>query len=562
MVEASDSTCIGHEPCPECDSEDNLARYDDGHAHCFTPGCDYRERANGEVGRRANTPRSPSGFDKAALLDGEFTAIPARGLTEETCRKWGYLVGTGRHPKTKSEGGVQIATYRDDDGRPVAQKLRWKDKAMMVVGDSKRLSSMLYGRHLWRDGGKMVVVTEGEIDALTVSQLQSNKWPVVSIPSGASAARKSLASNLEWLCKFDTVVLMFDDDEAGRIATEECAPLFPPGKCKVARIDGYKDANEALVAGHGGRVIDAIWGAKEYRPDGIVDTSDLDLRDKARRKVEYSEMTWPWETLQRYTYGRRFTEMYCLGAGTGIGKTTVFKLWQAHVLEHDVDPIGVFALEEAVPHSMRTLAGVINGVRYHVPGVEYDQQKLDATLDSLAGRAYFFDPTAARATYETLIEKMRYMRHALGVRHFFLDNLTAVVALMDATDERKAIDRMMADFGSLMIELDSILYFVSHLSTPEGKAHEEGGRVKENQLRGARSIAFWANFIFAIEGDKQRVGSPRTFRILKDRNTGDGNGITFGLQYDRVTGRLVECELDDDSNPGFRDERNLADAGF
>src|ERR1700722_5035241 len=35
------SKFTGHEPCPNCKSKDNLARYDDGHAYCF--GCGYVE---------------------------------------------------------------------------------------------------------------------------------------------------------------------------------------------------------------------------------------------------------------------------------------------------------------------------------------------------------------------------------------------------------------------------------------------------------------------------------------------------------------------------------------
>lgn len=543
-----ESYCIGHEPCPKCGSRDNLARYSDGHAHCFSMGCDYRE----EAGSGVSTPRTPRRTSISTLIDGEYTAVPARGLTEETCRKFKYTVGRAKHPKSGADEPCQIATYCDDNGVPVAQKLRFRDKAMKVVGESKKLSTMMYGRWLCRDGGKMIVVTEGEIDALTVTQLQNNRFPAVSIPNGATGAAKAIAANLEWLCRFESVILMFDDDEPGRAATEECAALFPPRKCKVARIEGFKDANEAHMAGKGAAVLDAMWGAKEYRPEGIVSATDASVLDRALKPVEFSTMTWPWPTLQRYTYGRRYAELYGLAAGTGVGKTTVFKQWQAHVFANDPDPIGVFSLEEPTHHSARTLAGVMDGVRYHVPGVVYDAAQLEATLRSFEGRVYFFDPTSDRATYEAVIEKMRYMRHALGVRHFFLDNLTSLIAMMDEDNERKAIDRMMADFVALMIELDSILYFVSHLNTPEGKAHEEGGRVKENQFRGSRSIAFASNFLFAVEGDKQKVGSPRTFRILKDRNTGDGNGITFGLQYDRETGRLVECPLDEESP--FRDE--------
>ena len=44
-----ESKYLRKESCPKCKSKNNLARYDDGHAHCFTDGCDYYEKANGEV---------------------------------------------------------------------------------------------------------------------------------------------------------------------------------------------------------------------------------------------------------------------------------------------------------------------------------------------------------------------------------------------------------------------------------------------------------------------------------------------------------------------------------
>jgi twinkle protein len=79
---------------------------------------------------------------------------------------------------------VQIANYIRD-GVVVAQKVRFPGKDFTFLGKPK--DAGLYGMHLWRDGGKMVVITEGEIDALSVSQLQDNKWPVVSVPNGRRA---------------------------------------------------------------------------------------------------------------------------------------------------------------------------------------------------------------------------------------------------------------------------------------------------------------------------------------------------------------------------------------
>ena len=56
------STCIAHEPCPECGSRDNLARYSDGHGYCF--GCGYYEKGEG----MENT----FGFETVEPLDSDF----------------------------------------------------------------------------------------------------------------------------------------------------------------------------------------------------------------------------------------------------------------------------------------------------------------------------------------------------------------------------------------------------------------------------------------------------------------------------------------------------------
>jgi twinkle protein len=540
MTEESTLTHKG--ACEACGSSDANAYYSDGHSFCFS----CQTHVAGESGS-APTPKARGA---QSFVSGEVSALPARGITDETCRKWGYLKGTAYNPETKQEEPCQIANYRADDGTLIAQKIRFKGKVFTFSGDGKQ--AHLYGKHLWRDGGKKIVITEGEIDALTVSQLQSNKWPVVSIAKGAGGAKKAIGANLEWLLGFDEIVLMFDDDEPGRDAVAEVAPMFPVGRCKVARIDGHKDANEALVAGNGGRVIDAIWSAKEFRPDGIVDIESV--VDRAAAKIVQSPHSWPWPTLNEATHGRRRAEVYGLAGGTGMGKTTVFKQVQAHIIETEKVPIAIFALEEPVHHSAKTLAGVIDGVRYHVPGIDYDEDKLRATLTAMNGRVYLYDHFGG-ATYETIVEKMRYMRHAFGVQDFFLDHLTALASTM-GDDERKAIDRMMAELSALMLELDSTLYYISHLATPEGKSHEEGGRVLERHLRGSRAIAYWSHFIFALEGNKQEPLQPRKLRVLKDRFTGDANGLVIGLQYEKATGRMVECDVDDNAggSHGFKQE--------
>ncbi len=102
----------------------------------------------------------------------------------------------------------------------------------------------------------------------------------------------------------------------------------------------------------------------------------------------------------------------------------------------------------------------------------------------------------------------------------------------------------MEEIAALTKRLKLRTHLVSHLSTPEGTSHEEGGRVTIRHFKGSRAIGFWSHFMFGLERDQQEEDLTKrnttTFRILKDRKTGRGTGKTFALTYDPKTGLLTE----------------------
>lgn len=522
---SGDSEFVRKEPCPSCGSRDNLARYSDGHGYCF--GCQYFEHADG-TSASLDAPKA-----SGRLLQGQPADLPKRRLTEATCRKWSYVLAP------HDGQTVQVANYLRD-GEVVAQKVRWPNKTFKIFGDGKNLP--LYGQWLWRNGGSRIVVTEGELDALSVSQANNLKWPVVSVPNGAAGAAKAVAREIEFLESYDNVIFAFDMDAPGQAAAKECAALLSPGKAYIAHLP-TKDASEALQQGRTAEMLAALWEAKPYRPDGVVGVKSI--RDLASEDIAEG-LPWPWEGM-RPTYGRRRGELYGFGGGTGCGKSTIFRQVALHVIQHDNLPVGMIMLEEPPHHTLRSLAGLVLGKRLHVPGVKVDRQELQATMDWLEDRVWFYDHFGSQG-WDVIRDKIRYMVKSLGVRDIFLDHLTALAAHIDG-DERKAIDKLMAELSSLTQELGCTIYYISHLTTPEGTPHEEGGRVLEKQFRGSRSIAYWSHFLFGIERDKQEQGGLMTFRILKDRYTGDSAGVTFHLKYDRDTGLLVQ----DDSPPEEED---------
>ena len=96
---------IGREQCPKCaerggdSSGDNLARYADGHGHCFN--CGYHERGEGEE----KTSQAPAKRSKKLITDLEYRPLIKRKIDEETCRFFGYAVGEYRGKN------VQVATF-------------------------------------------------------------------------------------------------------------------------------------------------------------------------------------------------------------------------------------------------------------------------------------------------------------------------------------------------------------------------------------------------------------------------------------------------------------------
>lgn len=521
-----------HLPCPACPSSDAFSIFEDGSAHCFSCGKHWNKYS--ENGGNERLPENNNGGHKgrAKLIDyGEYQALSKRGITEETCRKYGYQVGEHKGKP------CHIAPYYDSQGHLVAQKVRYQNKDFRTLGDISQAG--LFGSHIGWKSKRRIVITEGEIDALSMAQVQGCDWPCVSIPNGAEGAPKAIAKNLDWLNEFKEIVLMFDQDEPGRAAAVKCAEVLGPGRAFIANLP-LKDANEMLVAGRTDELIKQMWEAKPWRPDGIVTAASL--KEEVMRPIEIGQ-PWPWEALTEATFGRRLGEIYTLGAGTGIGKTDVFTQIIAQTITELREPVGVFFLEQLPKETVQRIAGKIAGRRFHIPGANWTFDELQATWVDLmrSGQVFLYDSFGC-TEWSVLKQRIKYLHHAEKVNHFFVDHLTALAEPGD--NERGSLEKIMGEMGSLVKELNIALYLISHLATPEGKTHEEGGRVMIRHFKGSRAIGFWSHFMFGLERNQQEADETerRTtrFRILKDRYTGISTGKTFDLLYDPATGLLNE----------------------
>lgn len=477
-----------HEPCPGCGSTDGLARYSDGSAHCFV--CKkYNERKGGG----AITETTEELKKDWTPLEGEPADLPKRGLKKSTLAFWDYLLGDG----------CQLANYYNDQKELIAQKVRRAGKKFTINGNGKGLP--FYGQWLWQ-GGRHLVITEGEIDALSMSQAQECKYPVVSLPNGAAAAEQSIAEHYDWLNKFDRIVLMFDMDKPGREAAEKAAALLPPGKAAIAVLP-EKDANEVLVKHGPGKLVRAFWDAPFWSPDGIVSGDEFTL-DTVRTE-DIVGYTLPYPKTQEMMLGLRKGELTLLTAGSGIGKSTLARELAYHLrVVHRLKIANVFLEEKNVKTAQGYVAihnNVPLGRLRHNNKLLTDAQWQDGLTKVVHGGGMYFYNHFGSLESKNLMARLRYFAVVLKVAFIMLDHISIVTSGIESSSEgeRKDIDILMTGLQSLIQSTGVGIVGVVHLKRTQGKSFNEGGQVSLNDLRGSASLEQLSDNVIALERDQQ-----------------------------------------------------------
>ena len=515
-----------HLPCPECNSSDALAEYSD-HTYCFS--CDTHSWLNGE-----NQIKETRKIKMGNFVQHQPTFSRKRKLNKETFSRYSSGVGS------TDRGNCHVFNYYDKDKELVAQKVRYSGKKFEIVGDISKAG--LFGQHLYPDGGRRVVVTEGEIDAMSVSQIQDHKWAVVSIPNGASGARKAVARNIEWLCKYDHVVFCFDMDDQGRKAANQCAALLPAGKAKITTLT-RKDANEMLMADESQLLVDSLWKSRDWRPDGIL--AGTDLWDLISKENTAESVPYPWSGMNEMTHGLRKGELVTYCSGSGVGKSLVCKEIGHHLL-NEGKAIGYIALEESVRRTALGFMGIHHNKPLHLMDIDnWDEYKEGFEKTVGSGNFYCFDHFGSLDS-ENLFNRIRYMAVACECEYIFLDHLSIVVSGIESLgqDERRAIDKIMTKLRQLVEELGIGMILVSHLKRIDGKAHEEGGKTSLSHLRGSHAIAQLSDMVIGLERNQQGDETERNItiaRVLKNRYSGQ-TGVCTAVRYDEETGRLSEFD--------------------
>ena len=530
-----------HLPCPLCSSSDAVSVNADNSAYCFS--CN-------EYIRDYNLEQEPTTINrehekKDFVGQSDFAEIVDRNIKADTCKKYGVTV------KIDSMGNItnHYYPYHDKQGAKIGTKTRFtKLKEFSIQGNTKY--SGLFGEHLFSKN-KYCIITEGELDALSAYQMfKTDKYetPVVSIKNGITSAVKDVKNSLDWLEQFDNVIINFDNDEQGKDGAYKVAELFSPGKCKIMHLpNDFKDASDCLSKNKIQTYVKAFWDAKVFAPDGIINANTL--FDEITKPTVKSFVQYPFEELNKITYGIRPSELVTFTAGSGLGKTQVMREIVHHIIKTTQDNVGLLMLEETPVITSKGLMSIEANQRLHLPDVHLSKEEMKTYFDKTVGtgRVFMFDHFGSNSI-DNIVSRVRFLAKGLDCKYVVIDHVSIIVSDQSHGDERRALDEIMTRLRTLVQETGVAMIVVSHLRRPDGKGHEEGAATSLSQLRGSASIGQLSDIVIGLERDAQNddpdIRNTTRVRVLKNRFSGI-TGPCSNLKYNNDTGRLIEVQSSD-----------------
>lgn len=508
-----------HTNCDKCGSSDAKAVYSDESTYCWncqsTKPSDEWLAENSKDIKKTRSKLKVKNTEDAVVVDKNEKPI----VTEEqtaSLKARTVIQGSGyRGIRDNILGafGVRTEYNKDDDLIAVyypctqnGELTGWKPRVHpKTFGNSiGRTGSTceLFGQFKFNKPSKTCLVVGGEHDVLAAYQMlqdyvksKGNDYdtPVVSPTIGETGSAKQLAAQYSWFDKFDKIILGYDNDKAGKEATEKAVAVLPKGKVFVASWSA-KDPNEMLEKGKEKAFINDYFSAKAYVPAGVLGSEELFDRivnQSIQMKVAFPPFLNKLNTM--LGGGLSLGHSYTISGVTGGGKTSLVNEMVYHWLFNSPYKVGIVSME-------------LNAGQYgEVMLSRHIQQKI-AKLDHVEKSKLLEDNTtkeAARELFETDEGGSRFM--LIDDRDSSMEQLQSVIEQMIIGSGVKVIivdpwsdclDGMSNDEQALAnkwikscIKSHGVSFvLVNHVRKSQGGGKNDqsaGGKISESDIMGS-----------------------------------------------------------------------------
>lgn len=387
---------------------------------------------------------------------------------------------------------------------------------------------ILFGWQAIPDNARSVILTEGELDAIT---FHAYGFPALSVPFGGGKGAKQqwIDSEFPHLDRFEEILLSLDNDEEGQKATEEIISRLGRHRCRVVSLP-YKDANECrqrgITAAEIGKYIEA---AQSQDPDELKAPTVFNqavIDELYPPAGEMPGFILPWKMKKRPVKFLRGEVSLWTGIN-GHGKSLLLN--QVAISAMTQGERFCIASFEMAPR--KTLTRM---VRQSLGKELPERHEITSALQWLDGKLWIFD-LLGTANTARILEVFRYAFRRYGVQQFLIDSLLKCgIPSDDYTGQKRFLD-LLNDFAN---ETNSHIHLVTHSRKFENEATVPG----KMDIKGSGDIGDLASNIFSVwrnrmkEEDLAKIDAGEQLKLSR-------------ADIDRLPDALLQCfKARDDRN--------------
>lgn len=469
--------------------------------------------------------------------------LESRGISAVTAEKYQITVHKEHEnvlvfPFLDEKGQMQYIKYRKTDFNPEKDKNKeWCESNCKPI---------LFGMSQCNPENKTLVLTEGQIDSLSVAEAGIEN--AVSVPSGKNGFTW-IPYCWDWLQQFETLIV-FGDCERGEITLlDEMRKRFN-GVLKVVRAEDYrglKDAN-ALLLKHGKQAVrHAVENATIVPVKQVVDLADVQSVDL----LTLPKIPTGIASLDKVLSGGLFYGQTIILTGKrGDGKSTLGSQIVANAL-NDGKKAFCYSGELMNYHFKnwidRQIAGEHNCidrigsggiVSYFVPN-----SKLSKINEWYRGRCFLYDNNATEDDeLEDLLSIIEKTVQQFGIDLVLLDNLMTALDVSMSADLYRAQSQFVHKLVKLTKRLGVVTILVAH------PRKNSSGDDDNNEISGSADIVNRVDVCLTYKRKKQETaGDPeRVLTVSKNRLTGRlaTGDDAIPLYYDCASKRISDTRND------------------
>lgn len=454
---------------------------------------DARESRPKRAYRRPDRPKEVHRLNPQGAV---MAYLKSRGITEVTLTAYRIAEQPGhlRFPRlTNNPGTIIFPYFRNGElinckylaiARPDGKK------QTMQEGGAE---PCLFGWQAIPDRCRNVVITEGEIDAMTLYQFGI---PALSVPMGGGGGAKQdwIEADYDELQRFDVLFLWLDNDAAGKAATTEIVRRLGAERCRIVECPNpYKDANECLLNGKFTQVDFArcITSARTLDPDELKPVTaylDAVLHEFYPAPGTPTGLATPWPKVGEHLRFRPGETTVWTGFN-GHGKSLVLNHIAACGLMRE-ERFCIASMEMQPAKTLKRMVRQLTGMKE--PNAGYIRH----CIKQLSDKLWLFD-LVGTAKSERMLEVFSYAARRYQINNFIVDSLAKCGLGEDDYNGQKALVERLVDFAH---KHNAHVHLVSH----SRKSSDENSPPGKMDVKGTGAITDLVDNVLTIWRNKPK----------------------------------------------------------